>query len=284
MRPLILGLVALLPVSARADCVYTGAKRAYLECIYATAVDAAAAALGLDARLGDAESSLSTTAADLSSLQGTVAGLDAALAAAQDDIANLQGDLATAEDDLVSMGDSVSTLSTSLASTSASLAALDAYVDGLLPTTGGTLTGGLVAQQGITFADGLVQRSAANVQRQKTIPCNGSQHTIATFNGDGMALLAVRETGNGTGSNGVYMVSVNYDLSQIIRIGYNDRSAGGDDLQLYCTASTLQCIVRVSVADTNSSNGQCSSTSSVVVSVLGSAGVTTTWDAAFTPL
>ena len=114
-------LFTLAPQVALADCVYTGAKRAYLQCIYdevltnaAGLVDAGAALLGLDARITAAEDDADALAgqvtslgADLGALQGDVTAiassvdaLDAGLSTSQADIAGLQGALADALADI----------------------------------------------------------------------------------------------------------------------------------------------------------------------------------------
>lgn len=115
---LLFSSLLLMPGIAWADCIYTGAKRPYLECIYAEAtaataalVDVAADLTGLDLRLTAAETDLSfldtalLTLSDgldslsvaLDALTGRVDGLDAGLAAAEGDITQLEADLAAVE-------------------------------------------------------------------------------------------------------------------------------------------------------------------------------------------
>ncbi|HMV68033.1 MAG TPA: hypothetical protein PKA64_14395 [Myxococcota bacterium] len=55
MRSLALLPALLLPHAALADCVYTGAKRAYIECIYESVLDVAADVLGLGDRQEETE-------------------------------------------------------------------------------------------------------------------------------------------------------------------------------------------------------------------------------------
>lgn len=105
MRPLIAAaLLATLPQQALADCVYTGAKRAYLTCIYdqvlTNAADIAAQAaslLGLDLRVSDAETGVGALQTDLGLLQtdlgalaGAVSTLEGGLGAAESNIAALE--------------------------------------------------------------------------------------------------------------------------------------------------------------------------------------------------
>ena len=85
MRTIVLSLV-LLPELAYADCVYTGAKRAYLECIYGAAVDAGAGLVSLMADVTGLSDRLDVA-------EGDVTSLGAGLAAAQGDVASLQGDV-----------------------------------------------------------------------------------------------------------------------------------------------------------------------------------------------
>lgn len=105
----------ILPSAAYADCIYTGAKRAYLECIYAEAVaattqllDVGASLVSLDARatategdisfleasaltLSDGLASLSTA---LDTLTTQVTGIDVDLSNVEADVADLQADVA----------------------------------------------------------------------------------------------------------------------------------------------------------------------------------------------
>lgn len=84
-RPLLAAVVLLsLPAQALADCTYTGAKRAYLECIYNEAaaatsglLDSAAAIAGLDTRVGELEGDVGTLEADVGTLEVSVSALDA---------------------------------------------------------------------------------------------------------------------------------------------------------------------------------------------------------------
>jgi hypothetical protein len=114
MRLSLLICVSLLPQTALADCVYTGAKRAYLECIYNEAltntyalVDQAAALVGLDTRLSSAEtdvgaleaglmstqSDLTALAGSVTTLEGTTAALGTTLTALDTEVGTLSGDI-----------------------------------------------------------------------------------------------------------------------------------------------------------------------------------------------
>ena len=114
MRLSLLICASLLPQTALADCVYTGAKRAYLECIYSEAltntyalVDQAAALVGLDTRLSSAEtdvgaleaglmstqSDLTALAGSVTTLEGTTATLGTTLTALDTEVGTLSGDI-----------------------------------------------------------------------------------------------------------------------------------------------------------------------------------------------
>ena len=82
MRSVLLLSLAL-PAPAWADCVYTGAKRAYLECIYDLALTAAADAAdllldvaGLDTRATDAEAALASQSTRMDGLESFLVNLD----------------------------------------------------------------------------------------------------------------------------------------------------------------------------------------------------------------
>ena len=127
--------LASVPQLAWADCVYTGAKRAYLECIYSetlsNAVNLAATVLdvfALDTRLDTVETDVGALQADAAALQSDVgdlqtdvgtlgAGLDALItstaldiAAVAADVLSLDGRLGLVEDDLDALYTEVSGL------------------------------------------------------------------------------------------------------------------------------------------------------------------------------
>jgi hypothetical protein len=165
MRNLAMLVLLTLPQAAFADCVYTGAKRAYLECIYDTAVvalsDATAAAadlatltldvIGLSSRLDDAEfdltaldSSVTGLGGDIFGLQTDVSGLQTSLGALQTDVSGLQTGLGALQTD-------VSGLQAAATSDDSRLDLLETDVDGLLAdylglgdigTTAGTVAAG----------------------------------------------------------------------------------------------------------------------------------------------
>lgn len=90
--------VGMLPGSAWADCVYTGAKRAYLECIYGSAVDAAAAAaaaaadlVGLQLWAGDVDGSLSGLDTRVGALESEVGTLGPQVQEHGDELVTLDG-------------------------------------------------------------------------------------------------------------------------------------------------------------------------------------------------
>jgi hypothetical protein len=146
--------LGLLPGQAWADCVYTGAKRAYLECIYASAVDAAAEAasavaglvgleswsVGVDGSLGMLSSDLSTLSgrvdgvdttlgmlsSDLGALSSRADGVDAALALLGPEVTGLGGRLDAAELAIAAVTGDLSALSSTVATISGSLAVYDA--------------------------------------------------------------------------------------------------------------------------------------------------------------
>ena len=96
--------ILLVPHAALADCVYTGAKRAYVECIYDHVMTSlsdigalTADVLGLDSRVGATETDVDGLTADLASLSLSVSALDGALGDAEGDLGALQSDLALFE-------------------------------------------------------------------------------------------------------------------------------------------------------------------------------------------
>ncbi|HMV67289.1 MAG TPA: tail fiber protein [Myxococcota bacterium] len=107
MRTLILTASLLLPAQALADCVYTGAKRPYLECIYAEAVSASAGVVDAMLSIGDLDLRVSTledlyvllsddltTVSDaLGDLETWVTGIDSDLTALSSDVAQLDADV-----------------------------------------------------------------------------------------------------------------------------------------------------------------------------------------------
>lgn len=118
-------LVALTaPCTALADCVYTGSKRAYVECIYAEVVSVtaqlgvtAAEVLGLDVRL--------------TAVEGDVSFLDAALLTVSDGLSSLSDTLDTLALQVTALGSDVDAVELDIADHEARLAALEARVDAL---------------------------------------------------------------------------------------------------------------------------------------------------------
>lgn len=159
-------LAVLLPSSAWADCVYTGAKRLYLECIYNEALtntqallSQAAELVGLDTRLGDVEgdvgglqAALAGTQGDVASVQGEVSLLSGALANVEADLSGTQAALSATQDDVSALSTALSLLEGAITSLTGSLTALDAEVGGLssdltdLSATVGDLEAGELGQ------------------------------------------------------------------------------------------------------------------------------------------
>jgi hypothetical protein len=145
-------LLALLPGTALADCVYTGAKRAYLECIYTTSLQAAsdiatlaADFLGLTGRVDEAETRLTevetdlttevgAVQTDLSALQADVAALDGTLASLLLDVGGLQSDVADLQSSDSAQSSQISDLQSTATSLTSSLGALSAEVATLSST------------------------------------------------------------------------------------------------------------------------------------------------------
>ena len=115
---LVLFILLATPSVAAADCIYTGAKRSYLECIYAEAVAATAQAtataadvLGLDARLGAAESSISFLDAAVLSLSDAITSLSDAIDTLTTQVTALDTDLGAVESDVAQLDADVAALS-----------------------------------------------------------------------------------------------------------------------------------------------------------------------------
>ena len=106
------------PGVAFADCVYTGAKRAYLECIYNEALAAmsqatttAADVLGLDSRVGSLETEVSFLDASVLSLSDAVTSLSTALDSLTTLVSGINTDLAAAESDIAQLDADIAALS-----------------------------------------------------------------------------------------------------------------------------------------------------------------------------
>lgn len=150
---LVIGVAVLISQDAWADCVYTGAKRAYLTCIYDEAVAAAAQAaqamadlIGLDARLVDSEAALTGLDGRVTALEGGALSLQSRMGQAESDIDaldtrtslvevdidGLYTDLGDMSDDLTALGGQVSDLSSDVAALEGTtLSAYDARLDAL---------------------------------------------------------------------------------------------------------------------------------------------------------
>lgn len=87
--PVAIAIATLLPQAAWADCIYTGAKRAYLECIYGEVVATAASLLGLDSAVSGVDARLTLVETDLTALQGELATCDSRLDQHDLDLAGL---------------------------------------------------------------------------------------------------------------------------------------------------------------------------------------------------
>lgn len=114
--------LGLLPGQAWADCVYTGAKRAYLECIYASAVDAAAEAasavaglVGLQTWSVGVDGSLGMLSSEVGDLGARADGVDAALALLGPEVTGLGGRLDVAELAIATVTGDLSALSSTVA-------------------------------------------------------------------------------------------------------------------------------------------------------------------------
>lgn len=110
--PLLICVATCLPQVALADCVYSGAKRAYLECIYNAALTNAADLLSLDAATTAVQADLSSLAADVDS---RITPIEGDVADAQGMIAALQAETADLWDDLSALMTSVTDLDTRMA-------------------------------------------------------------------------------------------------------------------------------------------------------------------------
>ncbi|HMV65458.1 MAG TPA: hypothetical protein PKA64_01315 [Myxococcota bacterium] len=100
---------------AWADCVYTGAKRPYIQCIYdqvltnaADLIDHAASLLGLDARLTDAEGGVGALQSDLATAQGDITALGGAISSLDGAVSGLSSDLSDLSDEVSAIAGDVS--------------------------------------------------------------------------------------------------------------------------------------------------------------------------------
>lgn len=96
-------MASLLPGLAQADCVYTGAKRAYLECIYNEVLANAAALLGFTSRVDAVEVDVGSLDTRASTLEGDVSGLGSAVSALASDMSTLGGRVDIAEGDIADL-------------------------------------------------------------------------------------------------------------------------------------------------------------------------------------
>ena len=89
MRPTTLLLLALLPAQAWADCVYTGAKRAYIECIYGEVQSALSGLFDAQADITSLSVGQEDHEARITALEGQTADLYDLVSGLADDVADL---------------------------------------------------------------------------------------------------------------------------------------------------------------------------------------------------
>ena len=197
---LLFALAALSPQAAWADCVYTGAKRPYIECIYNTAltasydlVDQAAALVGLDTRLSGAEAGVAGLQTDLFGLQGDLAAtqgdvtsLESGLAATQASLTGTQGDVAALQGDFMSTQASLTGTQASLTGTQGDVAALQ----GDLMSTQASLSG---TQASLTGTQGDVAALQGDLMSTQA-SLSGTQGELATAQSDLVGLSAALST------------------------------------------------------------------------------------------
>lgn len=126
MRPIVL-LLLLAPQAALADCIYTGAKRAYIECIYGEVLATASDLLGLGSDLTSAQG-------DIGALQTTTSDLDARVDDAEAGILALEGQVDLLTDETTSLFDSLSGLLTAVPALDGRVAVLEAAIPGASPS------------------------------------------------------------------------------------------------------------------------------------------------------
>ncbi|HMV67055.1 MAG TPA: hypothetical protein PKA64_09405 [Myxococcota bacterium] len=141
MRALAVVLAVTLPGSALADCVYMGAKRAYVQCIYDATVQNASEILalagdflGVSDRVTDTETRLASVEADLAS---DVNGLQAGLGAVQTDLSALQSDVGALDGTLAGLLLDVGALQSATSALQANDSAQDDAIAGLQATADG---------------------------------------------------------------------------------------------------------------------------------------------------
>jgi hypothetical protein len=163
MRPLFV-LACFVPQAAYADCVYTGAKRAYLECIYsevlanaASLVDQGAELLGIDVRLSQAET-------DMSAIGGEVGALGTNLTALQGEVSAVSGALSMLEGSVSSLAGAVGTLSTDVGAAQTDIVGMQATLTDLLADLG-DLQAAVGALEGVVFRDGSASSPAVSCLR-----------------------------------------------------------------------------------------------------------------------
>ena len=143
---------ALLPQVAWADCVYTGAKRAYLECIYgevaanaSALADAAADLLGLDGRLGAAEADLQALSDEAAALQTDLGGARSDLDALATRVGFTEGDIDALFDQLAALSDETAVANTGVGALNTSVGDLSTSV-GSLSTSVSSLSSAQTSQ------------------------------------------------------------------------------------------------------------------------------------------
>ncbi|HMV68271.1 MAG TPA: hypothetical protein PKA64_15595 [Myxococcota bacterium] len=107
--PMTAGLA--LPSVALADCVYTGAKRAYLECIYAEAAAATAQLVDVWFAIDDLDARVSANEGDLSFVDAALMTLSDGLDALSLAVDGLTGQVSGLDADVVDLQDQVAALS-----------------------------------------------------------------------------------------------------------------------------------------------------------------------------
>ena len=112
--------------AARADCVYTGAKRAYLECILGEISAVAGDVAGLTSDLLGLSGTVAQAQSDLTDLDGRVGALEGATASLGADLGDLSGAVSTLTTASLDTQADVSALQSGVAANAADIADLQA--------------------------------------------------------------------------------------------------------------------------------------------------------------